>query len=140
MNQEVIFFDGDIQFFYIANDADCFGPGGRLFLADGTLYCEDGGTDCRQFYGLTGGQSIFSCSASSEVDFFALFPFLSSIVDVNNCQGEVIEYFRNDSNNEFLCVVEENMRTWFYPDGEVACISDGSFDCPSAYGLSLIHI
>ena len=143
MNQEVIFFDGDVQFFYVANNPDCFGPGGRLLLVDGTVYCEDGGTDCRQFYGLTGGQSIFSCSASSEVDLFALFPFLSSIVDVNNCQGEVIEYFRNQDNNEFLCVVEENTRTWYYPNGVIACISDGSFDCPTAYGfgdMELIEI
>ena len=135
-NESVIFYDlGDIQFFYVANDEDCFGPGGRLFFGDGSLHCEDGVTDCRQFYGLTGGQVIYQCDAPSEVDLFTLFPFLSSLVDVNNCQGEVIEYYRNTQQHEFLCVVESNTRVWYYPDGTLACQSSGTFDCPSLYGF-----
>ena len=131
---------GDVQFFYLANDADCFGEGGRLFLADGTMYCKDGSIDCRQFYGLTGGQVIYTCSSPSQVDLFAQFPFLDNLVDRDNCQGEVIEYFRNQSNNEFLCVVTESTRTWYYPDGTFACQSSGDFDCPTLYNFGEMEL
>jgi len=137
-NESVIFYDmGDFQFFYVVNNAECFGEGGRLFFGDGTLYCSDDITDCRAFYGLTDdeGQEIFRCTAGSEVDLFGRFPFLSNIVDVNNCGGEVIEYYRNAQGHEFLCVVDESTRTWYYPDGTFACQSSGEFDCPTLYGF-----
>jgi hypothetical protein len=41
MNESVTLFNLDgTQFIYVENDADCFGPGGRLFLTDGTLFSE----------------------------------------------------------------------------------------------------
>ena len=142
-NESVIFYDmGDVQFFYVANDADCFGEGGRLFFGDGSLHCEDGVTDCLEFYGLTtGGQVIYQCDApQSDLDLFDRFSFLSSVVDVDACQGEVIEYYRNSLKHEFLCVVTPDARTWYYPDGTLACQSDGSFDCPTLYGFGEMEL
>ena len=141
MNESVTLFDlNGTQFIYVENDADCFGPGGRLFLTDGTLYCEDGSINCLQFYGLTNGQSLFECTAGSDVDLFDLFPFINGLVDVNNCQGEVIEYYRNTQGHEFLCVVEDGTRTFYFNDGSPFCTSTGTFDCPTAYGFTDMQI
>jgi len=112
MNESVTLFNLDgTQFIYVENDVDCFGPGGRLYLADGTLWCEDGNINCLQFYGLNNGTSIFECTAGSDLELFDLFPFLGGLVDVNNCQDEVIEYYRNTSGHEFLCIVEDGTRS-----------------------------
>jgi len=112
------------QFIYIANNEECFGGGGRLFLADGTFYCEDNIVNCIEFYGLTNGQVIYECTATDfELDLFDRFSFLSGLVDVNNCNDEVIEFYRNDLGHEFVCVLRDGTRTFHYPDGSVACVS-----------------
>jgi 6-phosphogluconolactonase (cycloisomerase 2 family) len=125
------------DFIYIQNNEECFGGGGRLFLADGTFYCEDTGINCLDFYGLSNGTILYECTSDqANIDLFDRFPFLSTLVDVNNCGGEMIEFFRNDLGHEFLCVNDpDGSRTFYYSTGQLACRSSETFDCVSAYGF-----
>jgi len=127
------------DFIYIQNNEECFGGGGRLFLGDGTFYCEDNRTTtCLDFYGLSNGTVLYECTSDTpgNIDLFDRFPFLSSVVDVNNCGGEMFDFFRNELGHEFLCIVDGETRTWYYGTGQVACIGSPTFDCVSAYGFT----
>ena len=42
--------------------------------------------------------------------------------------------------DRFLCIVEGGTRTFFFSDGTPFCVSDGSFDCPTAYGFTDMQI
>lgn len=132
---------------YVSNAETCGGGGGTLYNADGVVWCEDRqDLDCLSFYGMTLNVTIFQCNQASEFDFFAVYPWLNQVVDLNNCcNNQTLTAYRDANNHEFVCVsVDPNCtdktERWYYQTGELFCENGVNYDCPSNYGFGDMDI
>ena len=76
---------------------------GVLYFQDGTLYCTDGlNFDCVAAYALGAAVDVWECEDSDPgpglgpapaPDLFEDFPFLSGVVDLDNCEGTEINVY-----------------------------------------------
>lgn len=134
-----VYLVGSGYFLYVENE-----EGGTLYYQDGTLYCRSSSSlDCVEFYGLGLPDSVWECggggsggSGGSPPEIFTDYPWLSSIIDPNDCEGVEVELYEF-GNQVFPYVITDDSAILYSNTGQVYCRSAlPAFDCISIYGLS----
>ena len=124
-----------------------------LYSANGTLYCTSSeGYNCLDFYTVDSVIENFTCGAGGQNDggnsgnnggtggmstsaIFADYPWLSTIVDPNNCDGTSIQVY-NSAGYVYLNVVTATSTVLYNASGAVYCTSGPGFNCLDFYPVN----
>ena len=115
---------------------------GTLYFQDGTQYCTDSPNfSCVAAYGL--GQAIDSWECrggvppgpAPDLTLFDDYLFLSSVVDVTDCEGTIVNVYELGS-FDFIHVQTVDSGVLYIQDGTRYCTDSASLSCIEAYKLS----
>lgn len=124
------------QFIYVANDSECAGEGGTLYLGDGTVWCESSPIfDCLSFYNPSSSTSLYNCSSAGDYDIFGAYSWLSPLGLTEDCSSEMINVYQGEGPHQYVYVAQDNTETLYYEDGTYLCTTLENYDCPSLYGF-----
>ena len=133
-----VYEQGAFSFIHVQTNSE-----GVLYFQDGTRYCTDGNNfDCVEAYGFGAAIRTWECGSTvpppppsgSNPEVFEDFPFLTSIVVLDNCEGTVVTVYEQGVFN-FIHVQTTNEGVLYFQDGTRYCQDAVNFDCLVAYGL-----
>ncbi len=113
---------------------------GSLYFQDGTYYCGDApGFSCVAAYGLGSPTDTWECGEGTTPpgsnQIFSEYPFLSNLVDQNNCDGISITAYASGS-TFYLIIAGPEGTDMYNASGQYYCGDYPGFSCAQAYGLT----
>lgn len=112
-----------------------------LYSNTGQLYCTSAlpSFDCIQIYGLAAPVDVWTCDGGgggggTEPALFMEYPFLTDLIDPDDCEGGVEVYASGIY--IFLFVTVDNVTTMYNSDGLRYCQDSPGFSCVDAYGFT----
>lgn len=118
--------------------------GGTLYFQDGTRYCSDTATfSCVDAYNLGAPTDTWKCGdgggsnppgPGTDQEIFSDFPFLSSLIDVDDCEGTTVSVYAQGVYN-FIHVQTLDSGILYFQDGTLYCTDSANFSCVNAYGF-----
>ena len=85
------------------------------------------------FFMLIAQVGLIAQNGSNSV--FNDFPWLSLLLEENNCEGANVQVFLDDAGTHFVYVTTEESKRLYYGDGEFACLTASNIDCLEFCGI-----